>query len=194
MIEWNSAETDFKVDNLDNLFEKFGYFTSINIILHCLNNPFISIINKCYTDIENYLAQSKNELGGLLLGKTFKVSFNTSHGYKFITIVTVAIPSLTFKNSPVSLQMGTEIWNEARTYIDKGLSVLGWYHSHPNLGAFFSATDRATQKAFFNYPYSIGLVIDPIRKENKCFYGADSIEIDTKVKIIPDNIEGLIVN
>ncbi len=42
--------------------------------------------------------------------------------------------------------------------------VVGWYHSHPNLGAFFSGTDRATQRAFFNRPYSVGLVVDPVRR------------------------------
>jgi len=58
--------------------------------------------------------------------------------------------------------------------------IVGWYHSHPNLGVFFSGIDRATQSAFFNYPYALGLVIDPIRRQRKCFFGGASEELDTQ--------------
>jgi len=88
------------------------------------------------------------------------------------------VPSETFRSSGVSLAMGTEIWDRARsvTAHDDGM-VVGWYHSHPNLGAFFSSTDRATQRAFFNQPYSVGLVVDPIRGEKAWFIGADSASL-----------------
>ncbi|MHC9538742.1 MAG: hypothetical protein AB9903_04415 [Vulcanimicrobiota bacterium] len=39
-----------------------------------------------------------------------------------------------------------------RKFVCKGKVMLGWYHSHPNIGAFFIHTDRATQKAFLNNP------------------------------------------
>ncbi|MCG3201208.1 MAG: hypothetical protein NFCOHLIN_01074 [Gammaproteobacteria bacterium] len=55
--------------------------------------------------------------------------------------------------------------------------VVGWFHSHPNLGAFFSGTDRSTQRKFFGHEYSLGYVIDPIRDEHAYFLGADSEEI-----------------
>ena len=55
--------------------------------------------------------------------------------------------------------------------------VTGWYHSHPNLGVFFSGVDRATQRAFFNQPYALGLVIDPIRNEEMVFYGGTSEQL-----------------
>jgi len=45
------------------------------------------------------------------------------------------------------------------------------------LGVFFSGTDRYTQRNFFNHPYSIGLVIDPIRDEDKVFIGQESDEV-----------------
>jgi proteasome lid subunit RPN8/RPN11 len=55
--------------------------------------------------------------------------------------------------------------------------VVGWYHSHPNLGVFFSGTDRKTQRDFFNQSHSLGLVVDPIRLQEKWFIGPDSIEL-----------------
>jgi len=56
--------------------------------------------------------------------------------------------------------------------------IVGWYHSHPNLGVFFSDTDRATQSTFFNNLYALGLVIDPVRIDRKCFFGAASDELE----------------
>jgi proteasome lid subunit RPN8/RPN11 len=69
--------------------------------------------------------------------------------------------------------MGTEVWNRARERLGDRI-VVGWYHSHPNLGAFFSGTDRRTQRHFFNRPYSVGLVIDPVRGEEAWFVGPEA--------------------
>jgi hypothetical protein len=74
--------------------------------------------------------------------------------------------------------MGTEVWNRASLLLQNGLMVVGWYHSHPNLGVFFSGTDRATQSAFFT-SLRLGLVIDPIRKD-EVFFGGTSQELDNQ--------------
>ena len=83
--------------------------------------------------------------------------------------------------------MGTEIWTDVnkKTTIDNSI-VVGWYHSHPNLGAFFSSTDRYTQKHFFNHDYNLGLVIDPIRNEKKYFLNSNSKELNEKRVFIKD--------
>lgn len=43
--------------------------------------------------------------------------------------------------------------------------IIGWYHSHPHMGAhFFSATDVATQKRYeFFLKQAVGLVLDPYK-------------------------------
>lgn len=56
------------------------------------------------------------------------------------------------------------------------LRVIGWWHSHPNLGCFLSPTDLLTQKYFFSKPYQVALVIDPIRDEFEFF----SVDNDSK--------------
>jgi proteasome lid subunit RPN8/RPN11 len=43
-----------------------------------------------------------------------------------------------------------------------GQELLGWYHTHPALGVFFSAQDAATHRAMFPWPRHIGLVLDPV--------------------------------
>lgn len=104
--------------------------------------------------------------------------------YPFVTVVEKALPSNEHENSSVFLRMETEVWNRASGLVSEGLIITGWYHSHPNLGVFFSGTDRATQAAFFNQSYSLGLVIDPIREERKCFFGGSAEELDATVLMV----------
>jgi len=52
---------------------------------------------------------------------------------------------------------------------DRNLLVIGWWHSHINIGCFLSPTDIHTQECFFPESYQIALVVDPIRKEYKFF-------------------------
>ena len=61
--------------------------------------------------------------------------------------------------------------------------VVGWFHSHPNLGAFFSGTDRRTQAAFFSERYKLGWVIDPIRTEEAWFIGPNSNELSQSMVV-----------
>jgi hypothetical protein len=75
--------------------------------------------------------------------------------------------------------MSSDIWQDANKFSTDTTFVVGWYHSHPDLGAFFSGTDRKTQQDFFNSAYNLGLVIDPIRNKEKWFLGANSIEIQS---------------
>lgn len=53
--------------------------------------------------------------------------------------------------------------------IGKDESIVGWYHSHLDLGCFMSPTDISTQDRIFNGDCGFALVIDPVRKEMKIF-------------------------
>ncbi len=57
--------------------------------------------------------------------------------------------------------------------VDRGELVVGWAHSHPSYGCFLSPTDVRTQKAYFNRPFSVALVIDPLRGEKQFFKLSD---------------------
>jgi proteasome lid subunit RPN8/RPN11 len=61
--------------------------------------------------------------------------------------------------------------------LQPGEVVVGWFHSHPDLGAFFSGTDRRTQAGFFHHPFSLGWVVDPVRGEQAWFCGPHSVEL-----------------
>lgn len=47
--------------------------------------------------------------------------------------------------------------------------IVGWYHTHPGVGIFFSGMDRFIQENFFNLPWQVGLVVDPVAKEEGLF-------------------------
>ncbi|UCE13585.1 MAG: Mov34/MPN/PAD-1 family protein [Candidatus Heimdallarchaeota archaeon] len=48
--------------------------------------------------------------------------------------------------------------------IEQGEVIVGWAHTHPGLGLFFSGTDKRTQRLYQQmHPMSFGLVLDPMK-------------------------------
>lgn len=178
-IHWRDSEPEVSVRELNSLFRRTGWASAVAFIQNGFAGLSVYLARTCERAIDSHLASESAELGGLLLGRVFKAPISTASSYPWITLIEQAIPSCEYRNSSVSLRMGTEVWNRAGAALQDGLMIVGWYHSHPNLGVFFSGTDRATQSAFFNHPYALGLVIDPIRKERKCFFGGASEELDS---------------
>lgn len=117
-----------------------------------------------------HLATAQVELGGLLVGRAWRGDDGA------ITHVRIdrAVPAEESAGTAISLRMGTSVWQRAQQALGDGDRIIGWYHSHPGLTAFFSDTDRRTQSAFFAHDYSIGWVIDPLLDEQALFIGADS--------------------
>lgn len=81
-----------------------------------------------------------------------------------------------------------------RLYPDK--KIIGWQHTHPNYGIFLSNYDMFIQENFFNLPFQIAYVIDPIQnirgffqwkngkvEKLKGYYIYD--EVGKKIKIDP---------
>lgn len=124
-------------------------------------------------DVMSRVRGSGDEQGGLLVGEVFAedpVACSTSR----VVLLRQAVPALDFSSSGISLRMESGVWERARVARGPLDLVVGWYHSHPGLGAFFSATDRRTQAAFFPHPYSVGWVVDPVRGEEAYFVGRDA--------------------
>jgi proteasome lid subunit RPN8/RPN11 len=121
-----------------------------------------------------HLGQSGVEQGGLLLGEVFTDAGSCDPERTRAVLLTQAIRAEEFSSSGISLRMESNLWERARSARGPHELVVGWYHSHPGLGAFFSSTDRHTQAAFFNQPYSVGWVLDTLRGEEAVFVGAGS--------------------
>ncbi|NLN49881.1 MAG: metal-dependent protease of the PAD1/JAB1 superfamily, partial [Clostridiales bacterium] len=52
---------------------------------------------------------------------------------------------------------------------DKDLKIIGWQHTHPGYGIFLSNYDIFIQENFFNLPWQIAYVVDPIANERGFF-------------------------
>ncbi len=47
--------------------------------------------------------------------------------------------------------------------------IVGWYHTHPGFGIFLSEMDMFIHEQFFNLPWQIAYVYDPVREERGLF-------------------------
>ncbi|MCA9073144.1 MAG: hypothetical protein KDA84_29680, partial [Planctomycetaceae bacterium] len=60
----------------------------------------------------------------------------------------------------------------ARKFEPVGKKRLGWYHTHPTQGLFFSSHDHDVHQ-IFRQPYQFGLVIDPRVMEAEAYFWMD---------------------
>ena len=125
-------------------------------------------------EVLRHLRCSQDEQGGLLLGEVFAADQSVCVAASRAVLVSQAVPALDFSSSGISLRMESGVWERARLALRPHELIVGWYHSHPGLGAFFSATDRRTQAAFFPHPYSVGWVLDPEFDDEAFFVGRES--------------------
>ncbi len=107
------------------------------------------------------------EVGGAMLGRAFR-----SNGQTFVE-VRAAIPAINDDHGPVHFTFTADAWaqlqkDRSESYPD--LDIVGWFHTHPDLGVFYSSDDVVVHSAAFTLPWHIGMVIDPIRNESG-FYG-----------------------
>lgn len=116
----------------------------------------------CKTDLHR-------ELGGVLLGKAFQ-----RQGQQWVAIA-AALPAISDQHGPVHFTFTADVWakiNRDRESLHPQLTVVGWFHTHPDLGVFYSADDVVVHTVAFRELWHIGLVVDPVRQE-ACFFGWD---------------------
>lgn len=106
------------------------------------------------------------EVGGVLLGRAYQ------YGPDIYLDVQAAIPAVTADHGPVHFTFTADAWSQlhkdrAARYPE--LDIVGWFHTHPNLGVFYSSDDVVVHKAAFTMPWHIGMVVDPLRKEMALF-------------------------
>lgn len=65
-----------------------------------------------------------------------------------------------------------DTWNAIQTQMEKnyaGQKIVGWYHTHPGFGVFLSGMDLFIQDNFFNLPWQVAWVYDPIAETDGAF-------------------------
>jgi proteasome lid subunit RPN8/RPN11 len=159
---------------------------NLPVWLSPLETTWLDVSLRAYEQALAHLNHQSIEQGGLLIGRAWANQQPSSRTQIARVEILEAIPSTSSDATEYSLKMDAEVWDAANRRItelaDPHLRIIGWFHSHPNLGAFFSATDKATQAAFFSHPYSVGWVIDPftkdVKKHQAFFIGANATFIE----------------
>ena len=122
--------------------------------------------------IKNLCRNLNKEIFGYLIGLILKWNNNKYIIIKEQIYIENTVRSNVFKTSQIEGTAGKyekEFKKLKQNSKDKNLRVLGWWHSHIDIGCFLSLTDIHTQEYFFPDPYQVALVVDPIREEYKFF-------------------------
>ena len=128
--------------------------------------------------MKRHVQSSDDEVAGLLVGRVWSGDASAS------TLVSVdrALPILKHvERSRVHVTVSPQSWDTLSneiTQAGESALVVGWYHSHPGLSAFFSGTDRQTQAGSIHEPWQIGVVIDPVTGDRAVFTGPSSVAAD----------------
>jgi len=134
--------------------------------------PIVALAAFALATAWEHVRDSVLERGGLLIGEPIVNA--AADTLPALVHVRAAVPGLDDEATSTSLRLHTGVWDAARAALQPGECVVGWFHSHPGIGAFFSGTDRHTQAGFFHHPFSLGWVIDPQRREQAWFVGSAS--------------------
>lgn len=105
------------------------------------------------------LSDTNRELGGLLLGTC------TEDQNNYNIHIQAAIEAKYTEAGQSSLTFTHESWDDMNKEKEKRypqLKVLGWFHSHPGFGIFLSSHDTFIHQNFFNLPWLVAYVVDPL--------------------------------
>jgi proteasome lid subunit RPN8/RPN11 len=125
---------------------------------------------------EHATAALPNETGGFLIGR---VSFDHRDGCWHIEIEE-AVPVAPDSQDPVHFTFTWRDVDRVRSYREgQGKALVGWFHTHPDLGIFLSETDlERTHRVLFTEPFQVALVYDPTRGRAGYFFWEAAQMID----------------
>ena len=106
------------------------------------------------------LSDTSKELGSILIGD-YCQELGKTH-----VVISEYIEAKYTDASASTLTFTHETWDyihseHERLYPNK--RIIGWQHTHPNYGIFLSNYDLFIHENFFNLPFQIAYVIDPIQ-------------------------------
>ena len=125
---------------------------------------------------EHAIAALPNETGGFLLGR---VAHDSRDGCWLVEIEE-AVPVQPESQNPVHFTFTWRDVDRVRTYREgHSKALIGWYHTHPQLGIFLSETDiERTHRVLFSEPFQLALVFDPVARRAGYFFWEAAQTID----------------
>jgi len=116
--------------------------------------------------VERGNADTTKEVGGILVGE---VLCDESGPY---VVVETTIDALHAEEKGAELTITHATWDHIHAEMDsahQGKRIVGWYHTHPGFGVFLSDRDQFIHGSFFDLPFQIAFVYDPIARDHGTF-------------------------
>jgi proteasome lid subunit RPN8/RPN11 len=117
--------------------------------------------------IHRHGAETDVEVCGVLVGNVYR---DETGPYLYISDI-IRGDQATGRSTQVTFTADT--WTHIQTTMDQKFAeqrIVGWYHTHPSFGIFLSGMDLFIQENFFNLPWQVALVYDPVGKDEGIFY------------------------
>lgn len=186
-MTWKNLPPDFSFESFGGLLKLLKFSDSFALCCYSgICDTLVFLVRKAEINAQEYVASKSFESGGLLLGRTFINTGQSRSKIKYVVVVTGCVNADDATGTATALRMEPQLWSKANSIKNNNEFVVGWFHSHPNLGAFFSGTDRRTQASFFQDAHKVGWVIDPVRKEEAWFLGGNSDELPLQMIVRGD--------
>jgi proteasome lid subunit RPN8/RPN11 len=144
-------------------------------------------------DFEAHCAENPSEeVCGILVG------FTWAEAGRQRTRVVGSVRGSHARQGQMSVTFTHETWQAVHAEIERrtdDAKVVGWYHSHPDFGVFYSSQDVFVHRHFFGDVGQLGLVIDPIRRQCGAFLStASGIEPIRRFEVARKNASGHLVS
>ena len=124
-------------------------------------NKNIYIAQAVYKEIHKFTKnKTTNESGGMLVGTVIEEFGKTN------IVISGFVEAKFCEATPTTLKFTHETWEYVHSEHEKRYAdqkIIGWQHTHPNYGIFLSNYDLFIQENFFNLPFQVAYVIDPIQ-------------------------------
>lgn len=169
-IEWVECEDVYKPTE-----KPFQEFTAERDIPCEFSRVYI--LQEALTALIRHLkADVSVEHGGVLFGQAY-----TDPDNEIYVEITAAVAAPATIGTGAHLEFTSDSWVGIVDYAKAAhpeANIVGWYHSHPNLGVFMSGTDMRTQQAFFPHPWCLSIVYDPMREDIGYFLGKKAKRVE----------------
>lgn len=159
----NSKDFEIDIQNIQDV-ERVKTQLPLNFLAFGeIENDDVKVYIKqdVYKKLEKFASSdTSKELGSILLGE-----YSQEHD-KIHVIISEFIEAKYTDASASTLTFTHETWEYIHKEHEKLYQehkIIGWQHTHPNYGIFLSNYDLFIQENFFNMPFQVAYVIDPIQ-------------------------------